>query len=417
MLKLRRTLRLLAAAALAGASVLIVPGCGKGESAGEGRRKSERDSRDEGRQESERGSGDGGRRASRPDPRDTEGNPPADGGPTPYSLHVDYLALSPDGGRLLTSYRVENRHPSFGPLRSLSLWDTNTGKELWAVLGNEPLGNVRWLPDGKHFLAVAPSRKGRLSVWDAGPGVPLRDFGDGSEKEQVLAVSADGKRALSAAGVELRVVALPSGETISYLGGANGVAISGALSPDGTWALANFAAYQGSDAMALWQVGKPKPAHVWGPRSEWWGAGFSPDGTKLLSSLRIIKDGNEKFYLVLLDRDSSKELWRAEGWAAKEFSPDGKQILGVRGAKEGRYAFGRLDAATGRPLWAVQAEGLVASICFSADGRRAAASLGELSSRPGPRIIIQVWDATSGKSLRQWQVPEKPPPPPRAGKP
>jgi WD40 repeat protein len=320
-------------------------------------------------------------------------------------MSVDYLALSPDGRRLLTSYRVEHRHPSFGPLRSLSLWDTETGKELWAVCSDQWLGRIRWLPDGKHFLAVAPSRKGRLAVWDAEKGVPLRDFGDGTEKEQVLAVSADGKLALAAAGAELRVCALPTGETISYLGGAKGVAIHGALSPAGNWALARFAAYQGSDAMALWEVGKPKPARVWGRDSRWFSGGFSPDGRRLLSGYHTIKEDIWKTHLVLWDLESGKEVWQIRGWGADQFTPDGKQILALRDVPENRISFGRLDAATGKLLWETgPLPHPVGGLSFSADGTRAVVTWGD--RRPGrdPGITLQVWDATTGKSLRQWQI-------------
>jgi WD40 repeat protein len=389
--------------------VLVLPGCGKGDDSQPRRQKE-----DDGSRKKE----DDASRQREDDAIRTEGNPPADGGPTPYWLHIDYLALSPDGRRLLTSYRVEHRHPSFGPLRSLSLWDTETGKELWAVCSDQWLGRIRWLADGKHFLAVAPSRKGRLSVWDAEKGVPLRDFGDGTEGEQVLAISADGKRALAAAGTELRVCAVPSGETIAYLGGANGGAIAGSLSPDGKWALASFAAYVGSDAMALWEVGKLKPARVWGRVSGWGSGFFSPDGKHIVSAVRVIHKGDEHYYSVLWERDSGKEVWRTkDDWLARQFTPDGKQLLAIRIGPSNRRALGRLDVATGKLLWSVEPTGSHSYFVFSADGRRAAASWGELSSRPGPRIIMQVWDATTGKSLRQWQVPRDPPTPPPAGKP
>jgi WD40 repeat protein len=391
MLKLRRTIPLLAVAAL-GAGALALWGCGKGTSRNEGRRGPKADPADEKAE------------ARRREREKQERNPPQ-GGVTPYRLYVVDLALSPDGSRLLTSFHVEHRDPSFGPLRSLSLWDTKTGKELWAVLGDTTLGRIHWLPDGKHFLAVAPSRKGRLAVWDATKGVPLRDFGKGTEGEQVLAISADGKRALLSAEGKARVCSLPSGKTVAHLGGANGAALSGALSPDGKWALANFAAYEGSDAMALWQVGKPKPARVWSQDSHWSGGVFSPDGKHVLSSVSV----KDKTYAVLWERDSGKELWREEDWGASQFSPDGKQILGVREVKVIRRAFGRLDAATGKPLWSVEVKESGPRFSFSADGRRAAACWGQVRPTETWQITLQVWDATTGKSLRQWLIPKEPP--------
>jgi WD40 repeat protein len=390
----RRTLPLLAVTALV-ACVLALPGCGKGDGSQPRRQKE-----------------DGANRQREDDAIRTEGNPPADGH-TPFSLHVVDLALSPDGRRLLTSFHDVNRDPFFGPLRTLSLWDTETGKELWAVCGDKSIGyGIRWLPDGKHFLAVAPSRKGRLSVWDGETGVPLRDFGDGTKGERVLAVSADGKCALAAAGTDLRVCSLPTGETITHLGGTNKVASYGALSPDGMWALANFVTYKGSDGMALWEVGKPKPARVWGPSEFGSGVAFSPDGKRVLSGVHV----RGRFYKVLRELRTGKEDWRVPDWGGNQFTPDGNQILVQRGEPGTARILGRLDAATGKVLWESKplreddtGNIFVSRVCFSSDGSRAAGAQGALGPRDGPGISIQLWDATTGKSLRQWRVPRDPP--------
>jgi WD40 repeat protein len=323
-------------------------------------------------------------------------------------LTAQAVSLSPDGRWLLVSYGATNRQNAFGPLRSLSLWDTQTGKELWGICDGLPRLRLLWLPGGKHFLARGP--KGRPALWDAGRGVPVRDFGKGSEEEVPLAVSADGRRALASAGGELRVCALPSGETIAYLGVANGTAIHGSLSPDGKWVVASFGAYLGSNSMALWEVAKGlQPRRVWAGSSGWGGgAGFSPDGKFILVGLRVTQ-GGEKFYSVLLERDSGKELWRAEGGGAQGFSPDGKQVFGARIVPWQRQVLGRLDAATGKQLWSSEPlpEG-VTWVCFSADGRRSAAAWGfQLEDQACPGITVGVWDATTGKSLRQWRVPEE----------
>jgi WD40 repeat protein len=381
MLKLRRVLPLLAAAALAACAV-VMSGCGGTDS-----RKSALGRRD--------------------------GHPPAW---RPCSVCVHQLALSPDGRRLLTSYRVENPEPVFEPYRTLSLWDTQTGKELWGRRGGKPVTRLCWLPDGRHFLV---SRSGeRLALWDADKGAPVRDFGDGTEGEQVLAVSADGRRALLAGG-ELRVCSLPRGETVCFLGGANGWAISGHLSADGKWALASFAAYHGSDAMALWEVGKLQPARVWGEGSHWsWGP-FSPDGKHFLPHVRVPERGFSKTYAVLQEVRTGKELWRVADWEAYQFTPDGKQILVQRDGSGGPGVFGRLDATTGKLLWETgPLTDDILSVSFSPDGNLAAASTGYIGlSGVSPGIRIHLWDATTGKHLRRWQVPEDPPPPLPAGKP
>src|SRR5262249_57376791 len=83
-----------------------------------------------------------------------------------------------------------------------------------------------------------------------------------------MTVTADGKRGIAWSKDGTRVWDLVRGETLCWLHGANGAALSGALSPEGRWALAWFAAWQGSDRMALYDVRTAITVKVWAPDSK-----------------------------------------------------------------------------------------------------------------------------------------------------
>jgi hypothetical protein len=157
--------------------------------------------------------------------------------------------------------------------------------------------------------------------------------------------------------------------------------------------------------MALWQVGKLKPARVWGKDSHWSGGAFSPDGKRVLSGVLV----QGKFHEVLWELRTGKEVWRVPDWGAHQFTPDGKQLLAMKYADGHHISFGRLDAATGKLLWETGKQPEAMSVSFSADGRRAVGTWGALHPYSSPGITVQLWSATDGKPLRKWQVPEEPP--------
>ncbi len=138
------------------------------------------------------------------------------------------LAVSPDGRRALCS----------GPF-SMAYWDLDSGKLLQDWTGNQFGGPMRFLPDGRR--ALIRLRKETLGLGDLVKGVLLREFVGHSDFVAAIAVSADGRTAVTGCqegkDPSVWVWDIEAGKELRRLEGLPSFIGSVAVSPDGRWAL------------------------------------------------------------------------------------------------------------------------------------------------------------------------------------
>jgi WD40 repeat protein len=142
--------------------------------------------------------------------------------PHPYPRSV---AFSPDGTKAVSAGKGD---------QAVRFWDLRTGRELKRFDFAGPILRVAFSADGKKMLCGVGTTPHLL---DLGTGKELRRFEGHAGWVNDLALSADGRRALSASHVgTVRLWDVASGKELKRLEGHKGVVYSLALSPDGKWA-------------------------------------------------------------------------------------------------------------------------------------------------------------------------------------
>jgi WD40 repeat protein/tRNA A-37 threonylcarbamoyl transferase component Bud32 len=256
-----------------------------------------------------------------------------------------------------------------------------------------------FLPDGKRVLSAGCDKV--LRLWDAETGRELGRFEDHSDGILAVAVSPDGRMALSGGGglsflkhhdpgtdFMVRLWDLTSRRLIHRLVGHTHIVWCVALSPDGRRALS------GSEdkSMRLWDVATGREVRRF-PHNEWvMGVCFSPDSRWGLSST-----GNGD--VVLWELETGRDLRHFRGHTGHvcsvAFSPDGRHILSVGADRTARV----WDVRTGSEVrnWTTMQGGGFIDVAFSPDGRRALTG--------GWGGIIQLWEVETGKELNRYVRP------------
>jgi WD40 repeat protein len=304
---------------------------------------------------------------------------------------VREAGFSPDGKFLLTAYdfdgRQEDRHVF---PKTASLWDVATGKECWSLKAGElNVIGFAFMPDGKEILIT--DYEG-INVLDAGTGKLVRSFERNKRPIRCVAVSPDGKLALSGdmgnltIGSDVVLWDVAGGKPIKVLQSAfnSGKVL---FSNDGKLMLAC------GGTIEVWDVATcDLLVHL--PLSDGWcgSVAFSPDG-KLAVAVKRLKPTNVEGTLVFWEPTTGKVLNSIQENSAMElaFGLDGKGLL-VRNYLKQRMAL--WDIAKGKELWTAKCEGNRV-IAFSADGKLA-------FTAPGKRTAIAIWDGVAGEELRGW---------------
>jgi WD40 repeat protein len=317
-----------------------------------------------------------------------------------WSVKVDAASFSPDGKFLLTFYLFNGR-PEYRQQfpKVLSLWDVSRCKELWSLNDNDyrPFP-FAFLSDGKHILIGG---KDALRLLDAANGTVVRSFEHEENPPGCLAVSPDGKLALSSGPFKaLTLWDVTSGEPIQTL---QTVAFgSVTFSPNGELMAGTSldAASGGSPDVAIWvwEVAKHDLLLAL-PRSEdWMGpVAFSPNGKLAVAAWQGPTPGDS--FLALWEARTGKVIrkFREEYVLEFAFTPDSKGLLFGNPAKQ---RIGLWDIATGREVWTTHVGGVTA-FAFSANGKQAFTAGGRLRDGWGP-IRFTIWDGTNGKEMHSW---------------
>jgi WD40 repeat protein/tetratricopeptide (TPR) repeat protein len=275
---------------------------------------------------------------------------------------------------------------------------TNVGVQIEAVVRGT-VKSIAFSPDGKVFLVG--SNMGLAHFWETATGQPLGvplklgvPLNFGSDVYSV-AISPDGKVALTCAARTARLWEVPTGQPIgepfTHGSGINHIAFSRDSK--------SFAATTFEGAVELWEIATGhhrQVAQVAAVRVELISAlALSPDGKLALTGVTKLP----KSYGLFLDLATGKargEQLRHQGpIQVVAFSPDGKTALT---GSDDRTA--QLWDATGRPLGEplLHTDAVVAA-AFSPDGKIIATGTGDaLVGGAKPDVgFLRLWDVTTGR--------------------
>ena len=302
------------------------------------------------------------------------------------SLYLDWVAsvaFSPDGKRLASGSRD----------KTIKLWDTVTGTELFTLKGHlDTVYSVAFSPDGKRL--ASGSGDNIIKIWDTAKGKELLTLKGHLDTVYSVAFSPDGEQLASGSNDKtIRLWDTAAGTELLTLKGHLDTVYSIAFSPDGK-RLASGSGEWNAGTVKLWDTITGKELFTLkGYRHEVRSVAFSPDGKRLASGSCWSK-GTIKLWSTLRGKELLTLRGHSLGVASIAFSTDGKRLAsGGRGDQGGEANTVKLwDTVTGNELLMLRGHsGRVYSLAFSPDGKRLASGSGD--------NIIKIWDTAKGTEL------------------
>jgi WD40 repeat protein len=355
--------------------------------------------------------------------------PPAPAGPYPGPplTEVAGAAFSRDGRLLLTAYRVEHLDPKDVMPKRLALWEVVTAKKLWAAhpasaSREDPpadtLVPIGFLPGDRLVLL---RDKTSLQLWDVAKGSRARTFAkDGDWALSCAALSADGNYVLTGGGSTryppappaeeprpLQLWEVASAKRIRTFGRPHLSVYKVALSPDGRLALsASHPTPEEAATLMLWDMTTGKRLPLPAPLERGKGLGFTPD-SKLVAAVysepipperagkrKVVRWEHE---LALWEVRSAKKVLRFQGLPyAAAFTPDGKHLVGVN--SDGLKVW---EVASGREVRNLREGGIDQfGFALSPNGKLAFTGSGSYRVGTGRAIKLRLWDVPEGELAR-----------------
>jgi WD40 repeat protein len=306
-----------------------------------------------------------------------------------------YVALSADGKLLATwgAHRDPGPERKDDIVRTVQLWDMDTGKELKKfVADGYRVGAAALSPDGKH-LATLEFGAG-VDIWDVASGKVLHRLAARRSTGVVIRYSPDGKYlAAPTLDGEVQLWETPQYKRLGVVSGPTGEIVSLAFLPENS-VRALSVSWQ---ALSVWDArsGKvltPQDSHA-GPVTTMW---FTPDGKKLLSGacdcVRVWNVPTGKCERRL-DPHDPLDLWRDNRPPRQiVLAPGGR--LALLGSRSGPLRL--VDITTGQELYGLNRSSFNQGVngAYSADGKTVAAV--GYAATPGHGHVARVFDIESG---------------------
>ncbi len=188
-----------------------------------------------------------------------------------HASWVRSVAFSPDGQRLASASQDG----------TVKIWDSATGKELFALKGH-PAGvtSVAFNPDGQRLASASNDQT--VKIWDSATGKELFALKGHAGPVRSVAFSPDGQRLASGSDDNtLKIWDSATGKELFALKGHAGWVNSVAFSPDGQ----RLASASDDQTVKIWDSATGKELFALkGHAGPVWSVAFSPDGQRLASA-------------------------------------------------------------------------------------------------------------------------------------
>jgi WD40 repeat protein/serine/threonine protein kinase len=325
--------------------------------------------------------------------------------PLPAPVGPSLTLQLPDQAKVISAaFAPDGKHIALGTFpNKLLLWDLQLNKEVPAFRGPTEffIRVLTWSADSSRILfGTQEGAGGRAHVLDAVTGKVVKSFAGHPNPITAVALSRDGRRALTAAGhvrladgkpvkgpdgrtlwddTEVRLWDTATGKLLGSYRGPTEPMKSLAFATDGTTFFGS-GSQSGRSPVFAWQEGNEEGRRVTLPAdAERHGAAVSPDGREVVTGG---DDGCWHIYDLMTGKEVRSSLRLAQSFHNLTWSRDGRFIACVAvlrkdgpAAKPG-FVICLTDATTGRVerVFDMQSSQMTSSIALSDDGARAYAT-------------------------------------------
>lgn len=195
-----------------------------------------------------------------------------------YNLETGELLSHSDAGIVTCARFLDGGTRALAGGSEVALWDFELNSVVRRYAGHtDRVQAMAITPDGKR--AVTAAADSTIRLWDLSKSSALWSAEGPKVNFQSLAVTPDGKYILSGGDGIIRVLALDSGQEVTRLKAHKGYTLSLAISPDGRRALSG-----GTDnVVRLWDLSTARQIRAYQVKHEWTASlAFSPDGHRAL---------------------------------------------------------------------------------------------------------------------------------------